>query len=143
MICREQVSRPPCGGGPGWGVAPDLSNGVVSARSQDDEPHVDRLEHAIEVAKDIIIRKAQNVIALRSERARASGVANNLSIGRVRRAIDLDDHPRLEAGEVGNEAAEDNLAAETKARNLLAPEALPQAPLGARRIASEASRESP
>jgi hypothetical protein len=53
------------------------------------------------------------------------------------------EHSRLEAGEVGNEAAEDNLAAEPKARNLLAPEALPQAPLGARRIASEASRDSP
>jgi hypothetical protein len=69
--------------------------------------------------KDIVIRKAQNVIALRSERARASGVANNLSIGRVRRPIDLDDHPRLEAGEVGNETTEDNLATESEARDLL------------------------
>jgi hypothetical protein len=60
----------------------------------------------------------------------------------VGRPIDLDDHPRLEGGEVGNEAAEDNLAAEPKAHNLLAAEALPQA-LGARRLASEASRESP
>jgi hypothetical protein len=56
------------------------------------------------------------------------------------RAIDFDDHPRLEAGEVGNKAAENNLATESEARDLLAPEALPQAALGARRIASEASR---
>jgi hypothetical protein len=57
-------------------------------------------------------------------------------------AIDFDDHPRLEAGKVGNEAAENYLATESEARDVLAPEALPQAPLGACRVASEASRES-
>jgi hypothetical protein len=93
--------------------------------------------------KDIIIREPQNVIALCGERGRASGVARDFLICPMGRAIDLDGHSRLEAGGVGNEAAEDNLAAEPKARNLLAPEALPQAPLGARRIASEASRKSP
>jgi hypothetical protein len=96
------------------GVAPDLSRGVVPARSQDDEPHVDCLEHAIEIVKDIIIRGAQNVIALCSERARASGVANDLSVSSVGRAIDFNDHSRLEAGETGNEATENNLATNRK-----------------------------
>jgi hypothetical protein len=60
----------------------------------------------------------------------------------MRRALDLDDHARLEAGEVGDEAAENNLATKAEARYLMASDALPQAALGACRIASEASRES-
>jgi hypothetical protein len=58
------------------------------------------------------------------------------------RPIDFDDHPRLKAGEVGNKATENNLATESEAGDLLAPQALPEAALGASRIASEASRES-
>jgi hypothetical protein len=59
------------------------------------------------------------------------------------RAVDFDDHPRLEAGEVGHEATKNNLATESEACcDLLASDALPQTLLGACRIASEASRES-
>jgi hypothetical protein len=57
------------------------------------------------------------------------------------RAIDLDDHPRLKADEVGDVAAENNLTAESEAGDSFAPEALPQAPFGACRIASKASRD--
>ena len=92
--------------------------------------------------KDIVIREAQNVIALCGERSRARGVASNLVVCCVGGAIDFDDYPRLEAGEVGTEAAENNLATESETSDLLAPEALPQATLGARRVASEASRNS-
>jgi hypothetical protein len=92
--------------------------------------------------KDIVICEAQNVIPLRRECSRTSGVASNLAVRCVRRAIDFDDHPRLEAGEVGNEATENNLAAESEVRDLFAPQPLPKAPLGARRVASEASCES-
>src|SRR5208282_1949655 len=63
----------------------------------------------------------------------------DLFVGRVRGAVDLDDRSRLEAGEVGDEAAEDNLGSEPETRDLLAPEALPEAALGARRIAPERS----
>ncbi len=38
--------------------------------------------------------------------------------------------------------AEKNLATESEAYDLVAPQALPQAPFGARRIASEASGKS-
>jgi hypothetical protein len=82
---------------------------------------VNRLEHAIEVVKDIVIREAQNVIALRGKRGRACDIASNLVVCCVDRPIDLDHHPRLEAGEVGNEATEYNLATESKVRDVLAP----------------------
>jgi len=85
--------------------------------------------------KDTFVRESQNLIALCAERGRARGVATNLPVCRMGRAIDLDDYPRLEAGEVGNGAAQNNLATEPEASDLLAPEALPQTPLGARRVA--------
>jgi hypothetical protein len=119
-----------------------LNRRLVPTRSQSHEPQVNGLQHAIEIVKDIVIREAQNVIALCGEGDGASGVPSNLFVCRVGRAIDFDGNPRLEASEVGDEAAEDNLAMESEARDLLAPEALPQAPLGARCVASEASRES-
>jgi hypothetical protein len=55
------------------------------------------------------------------------------------RPIDFDHHPRLEAGKVGDESAENNLATQSEVRDLLAPQALPEASLGACRIASEAA----
>ena len=85
--------------------------------------------------KDIFVRESQNLIALCGERGRARGVASNLLLCRMGRPIDLDNHPRLEAGEVGNGAAQNNLATEPEASDLLAPEALPQTPLGARGVA--------
>jgi hypothetical protein len=77
-----------------------------------------------------------------SMRCRASGVANDLSVSSVGRAVDFDDHSRLKAGEVGHEATKNNLAMESEACDLLASDALPQTLLAACRIASEASRES-
>ena len=70
-----QLSRPPCGGGPGWGVARYLDRKFVRARSQSDKLHVNRLEHAIEVVKNMVIREAQNVIAsVRRARPSVAGV---------------------------------------------------------------------
>jgi len=46
----------------------------------------------------------------------------------------VDDHPRLETDEVGDELAEDNLVPAPISRDLFAPEALPEAALGASRI---------
>ncbi len=58
-----------------------LNREFVRARSQSDKPHGNRLEHAIEVVKNIVIREAQNVIALCGGRGRASGVESNLAVG--------------------------------------------------------------
>jgi hypothetical protein len=140
-IRRRALSRPPCGGGPGWGVAPNSNRGVVEARPQLREPRSDRLEHAIEIAEHVLVREAQNVVPLVSERGRTGGVAGDLLVRRVRGPVDFDNHPRVEAGEVGDEAAEDHLATEAEARDLLAPQALPQASLGAGRMTSEVPRE--
>jgi hypothetical protein len=101
---------------------------------------VNRLEHAIEIVKDIIVREAQNVIPLCGERGRTSIVASNLAVRCVSLAIDFDDYPRLEARKVGDEATENNLATELEVRHLLTPKALPQTALGACRVASKASR---
>jgi hypothetical protein len=86
---------------------------------------VNRLKHAIEIVKDVVIREAQNVIALCGERHRAGSVVSDRFVCRVGRPIHFDDQPRLEAGEVGDEASEDNLATESEGRDLLAPKALP------------------
>jgi hypothetical protein len=50
-----------------------------------------------------------------SKRGRASGVANDLSVSSVGRAVDFNDHSRLKAGEVGHEATKNNLATESEA----------------------------
>ena len=43
----------------------------------------------------------------------------------MRRPVDLDDDPRVKAGEVDDEAAENDLATEPEAGDLLPPESLP------------------
>ena len=53
------------------------------------------------------------------------------------RPIDLDEHPRVKASEVGDEAVENDLPAEPEAADLLPPEALPKPALGAGRIAAQ------
>jgi hypothetical protein len=51
---------------------------------------VDHFEHAVEVAEHVFVRKAQNVVPLRAERRRPSGVAGDFLIRRVRGAVDFD-----------------------------------------------------
>jgi hypothetical protein len=104
---------------------------------------VDGLQHAIGIVKHIIIREAQNIIALRGQRGRANSVASNLLLCRVSCAIDFDDNPRFEAGEVGDKVAENNLTTESEARDLFAPEALPQAALLALRLRLRAKALNP
>jgi len=53
------------------------------------------------------------------------------------RSPGIDDHSRPEAGEVGDEAAQNDLASEPKTGDLLAPEALPEAALSNGRSAAE------
>src|SRR5208337_2650435 len=54
-------SRPPCGGGPGWGVAPDSNRLIVNAGPQLRQPDADRLQYALEIAKHVVIGEPQNV----------------------------------------------------------------------------------
>jgi hypothetical protein len=75
--------------------------------------------------KDILVREPQNVVALCGNRGLLSCIVSNLLVCPMSRPIDLDDHSRLEAREVGNEPTENNLATESDACDLLAPEALP------------------
>lgn len=67
---RRAFSRPLVGAGRGGGAAwrANLNRRILSARPQSDQPHVNCLEDAAEVVKDVVIRDAQNVIALRRER---------------------------------------------------------------------------
>jgi hypothetical protein len=55
----------------------------------------------------------------------------------MRRAVDFQDQPRLETCEVGNKAAENDLAPKSKSCDLLAPQTLPEAAFGAGRITPE------
>jgi hypothetical protein len=61
----------------------------------------------------------------------------------MRRSVDLYDHTRLKAGEVGNEAAENNLTTKSEVSDLLPPKPLPQTVLGTCGIASKAPRYVP
>ena len=89
----------------------------------------------------IFVGEAQNIEPLRNQRSRAGGVAGDLFIRRVRRPVDFDDHPRLEAGEVGNERAENNLPPKSKSCACVLPKTLPKASLGVGCVATQSSRE--
>ncbi len=56
-------------------------------------------------------------------------------------AINLDDHSRVRAGEVGDKAFENDLAAEPEAPDLLPAEAPPKPALGAGRVAAQGPGE--
>jgi hypothetical protein len=64
-----------------------------------------------------------------AQRRRASRVAGDLFIHRKGGSVDFDDHARLEAGEVGDKAAENHSAPKPETFGLLPPQTLPQAPL--------------
>ena len=57
------------------------------------------------------------------------------------RSPGVDDHPGVKAGEVGDEASENDLAAEPEAGDLLPSEALPKPALGAGRVAAQGAGE--
>jgi hypothetical protein len=71
---------PPLWGRVGVGGRAGLNRGFVRARSQSAEPHVNRLEHAIEIVKDIVIREAQDIVTLCGKRGRASGIESKLAV---------------------------------------------------------------
>jgi hypothetical protein len=48
----------------------------------------------------------------------------------MRRSVNFDDKPSVEGSEVGDEAAEDNLAPKAKACDLLASKTFPEASFG-------------
>ncbi len=119
----RRTPAPPCGGGLGWGVAPNSNRRVVNTRPQFRESDPDCLKHAVQIAVHILVGKTQNVKSLGSERGRARGVAGDLFVSGMRRPVDLHDDPRVKASEVDDEAAENDLAAEPEAGDLLPSEA--------------------
>ena len=129
------------GAGRGGGSRQTQIADFVNARPQFHQPQPDRLEHPVQIAVHILVGEAQNVEPSRSERGRARGVAGVLLIRRMRRPVDLDDHPRLKAGEVGDVAVENDLAAEPEAGHLLPSEALPKPALGTGRVAAQGPGE--
>jgi len=74
----------------------------------------DGAQHAIEVLKRCIRRKAHDDTALRLEERVPCQVVS-LVVGMLR-AIEFDDEPRFEAGEVGDEVAQWMLATELEAQ---------------------------
>ena len=134
---ERTLSRPPCGGGPGWGVAPNSGLEFIEARPQSHEPRADRIQNPVETAKDLIVGEAQDGVSLRREGSRTRSVSSHLVRGRVRRAVDLDHEPRVERSEAGDEAAKDDLSTKAESLYLLASKALPEAALSGGRIAPE------
>ena len=91
----------------------------------------------MEIAIHLVVREPQNVVALTGERCGTHCVAGGLFVGRMGGSVDFNDYSGVEAGEVRDIPAKDDLAPESEARDLFAPQALPEAALGAGRIASE------
>ena len=141
VICEDagRAFPSPCGEGLGKGVTPNLSRGILDAWPQLDQPRPDRLQHSVKIAKHIVLREPKNGESLRRKRGRARGVARELFVGRMRRAVDFEDEPGVERGEVGDLAAKDHLASKPEACELLAPEALPEAALVALRLRERAT----
>jgi hypothetical protein len=63
----------------------------------------------------LVVGEAKKGETLRCKRSGTHGVSGELLIGRVRGPIDLDEEPCVERDEVGDEAAERDLAAKAEA----------------------------
>jgi hypothetical protein len=86
--------------------------------------------------KHLVVGEAKKGETLRCKRSGTHGVSGELLIGRVHGPIDLDEEPCVERGEVGDEAAERELAAKAEAPDLFPPEPPPEASLRVGRISS-------
>ncbi len=143
LLTAERAPAPLVGAGRGGGSRRTQIAEFVNARPEFHQSQPDRLEHAVQITVHILIGEAQNVESLGSERGRARGVAVDLFVRRMSRPVDLDDHPRVKAGEVGDEASENDLAAEAEAGDLLPSEALPKPALGAGILCGQRARAGP
>ena len=82
-------------------------------------------EH-IEGAKHCVVCEAQDCVALLYERGGTGGVARNLHIVRMGCAVRFHHEAGVNAGKVGNEVAENDLASKAEPLDLLAPQPLPK-----------------
>ena len=72
----------------------------------------DPRDNDIRAAEDDVIRKAQNAPALRAQPFVAAGIVNLPAGPLVRRPVELDDEPRINAHEIRNIATDRHLQAE-------------------------------
>ena len=130
---------------PSWGrvgVGVSRSSDCSALRPQLSQLQKDGFQNAIEIFVKFLVAEAQNNIPRLYERSVARGIAREFEIGRMRRSIDFEYKPRLEAHEVNNEAKKRNLPAEAKTRYLPRVEGAPEYPLGMCRVLPQSARRT-
>jgi hypothetical protein len=118
-----------------------LENIILQTRPQFSQLQSNGLQHTVEIVENFIIGEPQNAVALRLQCDGARGIPRDLRIGRMGGAIDFDNEPRLMAGEVCDEAVEDDLTPKSEAVDLFASDAIPEAAFGAGRVCPEPARD--
>jgi hypothetical protein len=87
----------------------------------------DRLEHSLALCRNSAVPEAQDAKILRLQELRALFIV--VGAFHVLAAIQFDDQPAFQTGEVRYVVTDWNLSSEARAWNLSAPKILPQAPL--------------
>jgi hypothetical protein len=64
------------------------------------DPRIDGFKHAIEVPIDVFICESDDPVAVRAQKLSAPGVIAKLHLGRMRRAVDLNDQLFVPTNEV-------------------------------------------
>jgi hypothetical protein len=78
------------------------------------ERGINRLQHAVHVARKIVVPETYDAIAFRFQPARPSLIAYLVCLGSMLRAVKLDDQTRRHAGEICDKRADRYLAAEMR-----------------------------
>jgi hypothetical protein len=102
-----------------------LESVFLQARPQFNQLQSDRFQYAVDIVKNFVIGESQNRIALGVQCSGARGIPRDFRIGRMCRAVDLDNQARLKAGEVCDEAVEDDLTSKPEASDLFPSNAIP------------------
>src|SRR3984957_14836026 len=130
-------------GGGGRGLAPSSNRDVFVARPQFHKSHPDRLQHAFELAVNVLVRETENSETLRGNRCRTSGIISYFFVRRMCRPFNLNDQASVEGGEVSDKAVKDNLTPKAESGELLATKTFPETSFGIRCVASEAAGKGP
>jgi hypothetical protein len=101
----------------------------------------DGFQYVFETREHVVVVYAQNCETAVAQDGVAAPIARDLLLGAVRRAIDLDDQFRLEAGKIDDELPERNLPTKMQALNRVSSKARPEQTLGSRGVASQRSRD--
>ena len=140
-LSGRRLFPPPLWGRVREGGRAALESIVLQARPQFDQLQSNGFQRPVDVVENLVIRKSQNVVALRSQCGGARRIARAFRVGRMRGAVDFDDEPRLIASEVDDEATENDLTPKPEASDLFTPDAIPETALGAGRACPELARD--